>query len=70
MGLEEQRLVEMAKLQRQFSDACEGSGLTRKNGGGGGESGKGGDGEVGGSAPAAAAWRGDATPCCDTSGGC
>jgi len=51
MGLEEQRLVEMAKLQRQFSDACEGSGLTRKNGGGGGESGKGGDGEVGGSNP-------------------
>uniref|UniRef100_A0A7S0IG38 P-loop containing nucleoside triphosphate hydrolase protein n=1 Tax=Micromonas pusilla TaxID=38833 RepID=A0A7S0IG38_MICPS len=34
MGLEEQRLVEMAKLQRQFSDACEGSGLTRKGGGG------------------------------------
>ena len=33
MGLEEQRLVEMAKLQRQFNDACEGSGLTREGGG-------------------------------------
>ena len=43
MGLEEQRLVEMAKLQRQFSDACEGSGLTRK-GGGGGDDDDGGDG--------------------------
>jgi HrpA-like RNA helicase len=28
VGLEEQRLVEMAKLQRQFNDACVGSGLT------------------------------------------
>ena len=45
VGLEEQRLVEMAKLQRQFNDACVGSGLTSYgddddddgNGGNGGE---------------------------------
>ena len=51
MGLEEQRLVEMAKLQRQFSDACEGVGADEKEQGRRRGGGKGGDGEVGGSNP-------------------